>query len=267
MQRYIIKNQKKEWQPSSRCSYINIHIVVKYYQMPLIHFSHQPWWQGRTTYLTAGPQEGPRPEIQFVNILKKTLNLTKGPWQTCTLQIWAFLSRLPFMLLQRGGVMQQQRWHHRYLRMLLPPPSSLLSRHLQPSSAFITSICSSAPFPSSSPLFFISCQMISETSLIPRPTASSFPSISRAHSLIVCPSFTLSFVSVPLSPSTSLSPLPTFLFSPCYSPPFYPYPTSLSPLLPLFGINILLFSEPFCFTASHPLNPLHFHLIFSITLP
>lgn len=122
-------------------------------------------------------------------------------------------------------------------------------------------------FPPRHPLFFISCQMISETSLIPRPTASSFPSISRAHSLIVCPSFALSFVSVPLSPSMSLSPLLTFLFSPSYSPPFYAYPTSLSPLLRVFGINILLFSEPFCFAASHPLNPLHFHLIFSITLP
>lgn len=147
------------------------------------------------------------------------------------------------------------------------PCSFLLSRHLQPSSAFITSVCSSAPFPSSSPPFFISCQMISETSLIPRPTASSFPSISRAHSLIVCPSFTLSFVSAPLSPSMSLSPLLTFLFSPSYSPPFHPCPTSLSSLLPLFSINILLFSEPSCFTTSHPLNPLHFHLIFSITLP
>lgn len=123
-------------------------------------------------------------------------------------------------------------------------------------------------FPSSSPPFFISCQMISETSLIPRPTASSFPSISRARSLIVCPSFTLSFVSAPLSPSVSLSPPLTFLFSPSYPPPpFHPCPTSLSPPLPLSGINILLFSEPSCFTTSHPLNPLHFHLIFSITLP
>lgn len=86
----------------------------------------------------------------------------------------------PFILLHSGGVMHQQRCHHRYLSLpslyFLPfPPVFLLSHHFQSSSAFIFPVCSSAPFRSSSPPFFISCQMISETSLIPRPTPSSFP--------------------------------------------------------------------------------------------
>lgn len=203
-------------------------------------------------------QDRPGPEIEFVKTLRG-INPTQGGAMTSTRSSDG--SRPVATLIH----IIAERWCHAATEVKpqvfkdAPPPRSFYLVTCSPR------LHSSSPSPSS-PLFFISCQMISETSLIPRPTASSFPSISRTHSLIVCPSFTLSFVSAPLSPSMSVSPLLTFLFSPSYSP-FHPRPTSLSLLLPLFGINILLFSEPFCFTSSHPLNPPHFRLIFAITLP
>lgn len=58
-----------------------------------------------------------------------------------------------------------------------------LSHRLPSSSAFIFLVCSSAPFRSSSPAFFICCQMISETGLIPRPAPSSFPHVDVSVSL------------------------------------------------------------------------------------
>lgn len=61
--------------------------------------------------------------------------------------------------------------------------SFLLSYHLHSWSAFIFLACSSAPFRSSSPAFFICCQMISETGLIPRPTPSSFPRVDVSVSI------------------------------------------------------------------------------------
>lgn len=80
--------------------------------------------------------------------------------------------------------MHQQRWHHRYsLVFFCLPPVFLLSHHPQSSSAFIFPVCSSAPFRSSSSLFFICCQMIFETSLIPRLTPSSFPPVDLSVSL------------------------------------------------------------------------------------
>lgn len=82
--------------------------------------------------------------------------------------------------------MHQQRWHHRYLSLPWPfflPPVFLLSHHRHSSSALIFPVCSSAAFRSSSPPFFISCQMISETSLIPGPAPSSFPGVDLSVSL------------------------------------------------------------------------------------
>ena len=122
--------------------------------------------------------------------------------------------------------MRQQRWHHRYLSLpslcfFSPlPPVSLLSHHLQSSSAFIFPVCSSAPFRSSSPPLFISCQMISETSLIPRPTPSSFPPVDLSVSLYswLSPVFFFFFFFCSLSflcSSGGLFPLPSFLFFSC----------------------------------------------------
>lgn len=109
------------------------------------------------------------------------------------------------------------------------PPVYLLSHHLHSSPAFISPVYSSEPFRSSSPPFFISCQMIFETGLIPRPTPPSRQSVSLALFLIVCRVFSRSFI------CTSVFFLTVFLFS--YSSVvtlhvfFYPL---LTPLFLLF---------------------------------
>lgn len=104
----------------------------------------------------------------------------------------------PFILLHSGGVMRQPRRHHRYLSLplLFFFSSSCLSFISTPVLACIhlpcLFICTISLLITS--FFFISHQMISETSLIPSPTPSSFPPISLALFLIVCLSFTLSFL-------------------------------------------------------------------------
>lgn len=121
------------------------------------------------------------------------------------------------------------------IAVFFPSPSCLLSHHLQSSSAFIFPVCSSAPFRSSSPPLFISCQMISETSLIPRPTPSSFPPVDLSVSLYswLSPVFFLFFFLLlslilmliwrPVSPSVvSLLLLLSCLFLLFW--PFYPLP-------------------------------------------
>lgn len=85
--------------------------------MSLGCFSHQPWRRGRATYLTSGRTRAwnwirPNTENHYCN---------KGATANMRFQMWAVHSRLLFLLLQRGGVMQQRGWHHRYLRMLPTP--------------------------------------------------------------------------------------------------------------------------------------------------
>lgn len=103
--------------------------------------------------------------------------------------IWGF--EAAFAIFSR---MIAEWWHHALTKVTPQvlksstcvfsfPLVFLLSRHLHSSSAFILPVCSSAPFRSSSPAFFISCQMISETGLIPRPAPSSFPRVDLSVSL------------------------------------------------------------------------------------
>lgn len=76
------------------------------------------------------------------------------------------------ILLQNDGIIHHQRRHHRYLSLPLLFfflfSVFLLSPHLHSSSVFIFPDWSPA-FHSSSPAFFIFCQMISGTDLIPTP--------------------------------------------------------------------------------------------------
>lgn len=87
-------------------------------------------------------------------------------------------------------------------------------------------------------LFFICRQMISETSLIPSPTPSSFPLVSLALFLIVCLSFTLSFLCSSGRVASLLflySCHLTCLFFPLFWPFYSPHPTPvLFPLIQSF---------------------------------
>lgn len=176
--------------------------------------------------------------------------------------------------------MHQQRWHpvyrgcHRryffsfllsffYLITCTPPiHSSSLSVHQN-------------PFRSSSPPFFISCQMIFESGLIRRPTAFSI-AVSLALFLIVCLFYVRVHKWVPFLLPLSFSFVPVLL-SLCKSlrvhllltflSPFCSLTASFSPILAHCSstVSLTFHSLTLHFSVRHPLYPPYFHLTFSIT--